>query len=101
MHRDVTTEKLLADLQTVVDDAEALLKATSTQTGEKIQSARSRAEQSLRQARARLEQAEGQAIARARRVASDAEGYVHEKPWQAMGVAAGLGIVLGLLLNRR
>jgi ElaB/YqjD/DUF883 family membrane-anchored ribosome-binding protein len=26
---------------------------------------------------------------------------VHEKPWQAMGVAAGLGIVLGLLLNRR
>lgn len=101
MHKDVTTEKLMADLRTVVDDAEALLRATSAQTGEKIQSARSRAEQSLKQARARLEQAEDEALAQARKVASDAEGYVQQKPWQAMGVAAGLGVVLGLLLNRR
>ena len=51
---EVTTDQLLADLKTVMNDAEALLRATSTQTGEKIQEVRARAEESLRQAKARL-----------------------------------------------
>lgn len=100
MHKRGTSDRLVADLQAVVEDAEALLKATSAQTGEKIQSVRTRAEQSLQQAKERLMHAEAEAVERAQKAASTAEAYVQEKPWQSVGVAAGIGFVVGLLINR-
>lgn len=98
---EVTTDQLVADLKTVMEDAEALLKATSTLTGEKIQEVRARAEESLRQAKARLTEVEQEAVRRAREVADAADEYVRENPWQSVGIAAGVGLVLGLLLARR
>jgi ElaB/YqjD/DUF883 family membrane-anchored ribosome-binding protein len=98
---EVTTDQLVADLKTVVEDAEALLKATSTLTGEKIQEVRARAEESLRQAKARLGEVEEEALRRAREIADAADEYVHENPWQSVGIAAGIGLVVGLLLARR
>ena len=101
MAQEVTVDKLLEDLQTVVRDADALLKATSAQTGEKIQEIRGRAEESLRLARIRLAQVEELALQRARDAATAADEYVHENPWQAIGIAAGVGLLLGLLVSRR
>ncbi len=101
MNTQVTTDQLVSDLKTVVDDAEALLKATSTQTGDRIQEVRVRAEQSLRQAQARLSQVEDEALRHAREMAEATEEYVRENPWQSVGVAAGVGLLLGLLLSRR
>lgn len=98
---DVTTETLVEDLKTVMHDAEALLKATSTQTGEKIQEVRARAEESLRQARVRVTEVEEEALRRARELADATEEYVRENPWQAIGIAAGIGLVLGILISRR
>ena len=98
---EVTTDKLVEDLKTVMQDAEALLKATSTQTGERIQEVRARAEESLRQARVRLTQVEEDALKQAREVADATEEYVRENPWQSVGIAAGIGLVLGVLLGRR
>jgi ElaB/YqjD/DUF883 family membrane-anchored ribosome-binding protein len=101
MNDTVTTDKLIEDMQTVVRDAEALLKATAAQTGEKVTEARARAEESLRQAKARLADAEDAALKRARALASEAEDYMRDNPWQTAGVAAGIGLVLGLLISRR
>lgn len=98
---EVNTDQLVADLKTVMQDAEALLKATSTLTGEKIQEVRARAEESLRQAQTRLTEVEEEAMRRAREIAEAADEYVHENPWQSVGIAAGIGLVLGLLLARR
>lgn len=98
---EVTTDQLLSDLKTVMNDAEALLRATSTQTGEKIQEVRARAEESLRQARQRLSSIEEEALKRAREVADAADEYVRENPWQSVGIAAGVGLLLGLMLRRR
>jgi ElaB/YqjD/DUF883 family membrane-anchored ribosome-binding protein len=98
---EVTTDQLLADLKTVMNDAEALLRATSTQTGEKIQEVRARAEESLRQAKQRLSSIEDEALRRAREVADATDEYVRENPWQSVGIAAGVGLLLGLLLSRR
>src|SRR5678815_645174 len=78
---EVTTDQLLTDLKTVMNDAEALLRATSTQTGEKIQEVRARAEESLRQAKARLSSLEDEALRRAREVADATDEYVRENPW--------------------
>lgn len=98
---DVTTDKLVEDLKVVMRDAEALIKATSAQTGEKIQEVRARAEESLRQARTRLTVIEDEAMQRAREVADATEEYVKENPWQSIGIAAGVGLLVGLLLSRR
>lgn len=98
---DVSTAKLVEDLKVVMRDAEALIKVTSTQTGEKIQEVRARAEESLRQARTRLSAIEDEAMQRAREMAEATEGYVRENPWQSVGIAAGVGLLVGLLLSRR
>jgi ElaB/YqjD/DUF883 family membrane-anchored ribosome-binding protein len=101
MNTDVTTDQLVADLKTVMHDAEALLRATSSQTGERIQEVRAKAEQSLQQARARLGDLEREALRRAQEVADATEGYVRDNPWQSIGIAAGVGLLVGLLLSRR
>jgi ElaB/YqjD/DUF883 family membrane-anchored ribosome-binding protein len=98
---DVSTSKLVEDLKVVMHDAEALLKATSAQTGEKIQEVRARAEESLRQAQVRLSEFEDEAMKRAGEVAEVTKEYVRENPWQSVGIAAGLGLLVGLLLSRR
>lgn len=98
---EMNTDKLVEDLKTVMQDAEALIKATSNQTGEKIQEVRARAEESLRQARVRLTEVEAEALKRAREVADATEEYVRDNPWQSVGIAAGAGLLLGLLISRR
>lgn len=101
MAKSMTSEKLLRDLQTVVEDAEALLLATAAQTGERVDSVRARAQESLKRAKSRLLEAEGEALEQVRAAAATADEYVHKNPWQAVGVAAGAGLLLGLLLSRR
>jgi ElaB/YqjD/DUF883 family membrane-anchored ribosome-binding protein len=101
MVESTPSEKLLHDLKIVVEDAEALLQATAAQTGERVETIRSRARESLQQAKARLAEAEGQAREQVREVAGSTDEYVHENPWQAVGVAAGVGLLLGLLISRR
>jgi ElaB/YqjD/DUF883 family membrane-anchored ribosome-binding protein len=101
MAERTTADQLINDLASVVRDAENLLRATATQAGEKVQEVRAKAEESLKQAKARLASAEEEAVERARALAGDADKYVRGNPWQAVGLAAGIGLVLGLLISRR
>ncbi len=97
----VTTDKLMQDLRVVVADAEDLLKATANQTGERIEKARARAEESLRAAKMRLLEA-GQAMQDSAADAADSiDRAVHEKPWNAVAIAAGIGVLLGIVIGRR
>jgi ElaB/YqjD/DUF883 family membrane-anchored ribosome-binding protein len=95
------TDRLLDDLRQVVEDTEALLRATAGEAGERAQEARSRAEDSLRQARVRLEGLEKEVVTRARDAAHEADRYVRDNPWQSIGIAAGVAFVVGLLVSRR
>src|SRR3954468_4495675 len=101
MNAETSTDQLVSDLKSVVNDAEALLNATSTQTGDKIQAVRARAEESLRQAKARLTEVEQEAMRRAKEIADATDEYVRDNPWQSVGIAAGIGLLLGVLLGRR
>lgn len=98
---DAGRDKLVADLKVVVADAEELLKATASQTGERISAARARAEESLKVAKVRLADAQTAAMDRTKAAAKATDDYVHEKPWQAVGVAAFAGLLLGALISRR
>jgi ElaB/YqjD/DUF883 family membrane-anchored ribosome-binding protein len=101
MNANGSADQLIDDLHAVIRDAETLLRATAAQTGEKIQEARTRAEESVRQAKERLAGVEDEALARARALADEADVYVRANPWAAVGIAAGVALVLGLLLGRR
>jgi ElaB/YqjD/DUF883 family membrane-anchored ribosome-binding protein len=101
MAEGISAEQLMTDLTNVVRDAENLLRATASQTGEKVQEVRAKTEESLRHAKARLAGVEQEALERARALAGDADEYVRGNPWQAIGIAAGIGLVLGLLISRR
>ena len=101
LSNEVTKDQLIADFNVVVADAEALLKATANQGGEKLAEVRARAEESLKVAKARLLEAQDALIAKTREAARATDEYVHEKPWHAVGVAAGIGLLIGFLLGRR
>ena len=96
-----SARRLMDDLRTVVSDAEALLAATAHDASDRAREARDRATGSVEQARKRLEDLERDVKARARAVADDANRYVEDNPWQSIGVAAAVGVVIGLLLGRR
>ena len=98
---DMSTERLIADFKVVVADAEALLKATANQGGEKLAEVRAKAEESLRVVKARMADAQAALLAKTKAAARATDAYVHENPWKAVGVAAGVGLVIGLLIGRR
>jgi ElaB/YqjD/DUF883 family membrane-anchored ribosome-binding protein len=95
------SQKLKQDLQTVVADADELLKATASQTGERVDKIRTRAEESLRAARLRLVEASSAVGQRARVAADDVDDQVHRHPYVTAGIAAGAGLLVGLLIARR
>ena len=98
---DVSKEKLVADLKVVVADAEELLRATASQAGEKVSAARERIQASLATAKVKLGEAERALLEKTKLAAKATDDYVRENPWQAVGIAAAAGLVLGVLISRR
>lgn len=94
-------EQLFNEFKVVISDAEALLKATAGQGGEKIAELRAKAEQSLKTVKARLDDAEFAMLAKTKAAAKATDVYVHENPWRSVASAASVGLVVGLLIARR
>jgi len=97
----MSKEKLAADLRVVIADAEDLLKATAAQQGEKINAVRTRVEGSLVAARSWVVELEQAAEKKAKEAAKATDAYVHENPWQAVAIAAGIGVIFGALARRK
>jgi ElaB/YqjD/DUF883 family membrane-anchored ribosome-binding protein len=97
----IQKDKLMADLQAVLADTEALLAATANDASAGVVELRGRVQASLTHARADLLEAQQAVIVRAREAAKATEGYVRLNPWKAVGMAAGAGLLIGLLLKRR
>lgn len=97
----VTKEKLVSDLKVVISDAEELLRVTANQAGEKVGELRVRMQENLTSARHKLADAEAALKEKSREVARATDDYVHEHPWKSIGVAAGVGLLVGLLIGRR
>jgi ElaB/YqjD/DUF883 family membrane-anchored ribosome-binding protein len=100
MDGETSKEKLVGDLKTLIGDAEELLKATTSQAGEKVSAARQKIEQSLIEGKKALADAEKVVIKKSKECAEIADDYVRENPWSAVGIAAAVGLVLGLLIHR-
>lgn len=98
---DVSREKLATDLRIVIADAEELLRATAGQMGEKAILARERIEESLRLAKDKLGRAEEVMVDKTKAAARATDDYVRDHPWGAVGIAAAVGLVIGMLISRR
>lgn len=99
--KQVTKEKLMDDLKTVVADAEELLKkATADQTREWIATVRAKAEKSLKATNDWLTKEEGAMTAKTRAAAKAAEDYLRTDTWKAAGFAAAVGFLVGILAIR-
>ena len=87
-------EKLTQDVKVLAADLQELLKATASQSGEKIAAARTRVEGALVHARDTVG-------LQAREAAERTDRYVHQYPWETAGIAAIAGAIAGFLIGRR
>ena len=93
--------KIVDEFSNVLSEAEDMLKRAANETGDKARDLRSQVEAKLLTAKLRLQELEGQAVDRAKEAARATDDYVHEHPWQSIGIAAAIGVLIGLMMNRR
>lgn len=89
--------KMADDLKMIVSDGEELLKAAANASGESLTAARAELAKKVVSAKAKLADVLQPVVHKARQ----ADGYVHESPWTAIGVAAAAGILIGFLVAKR
>jgi ElaB/YqjD/DUF883 family membrane-anchored ribosome-binding protein len=94
-------ETLMADFQALVSDTERLLEHTATLAGEQADELRTQIHDSLLRARETLQLTEQSLRERGEAAVTATEDYVQNNPWQAVGIAAGVGFLIGLLATRR
>jgi ElaB/YqjD/DUF883 family membrane-anchored ribosome-binding protein len=95
--REVDMAKLVGDFKIVLNDAEAMLKATAGELGDKAREARARLASSLQSARAGMHRLEEKALAGAKAT----DKLIREHPYQSIGVSFAAGLLLGVLVSRR
>ncbi len=94
-------DKLMSDLRLVISDAEQLLRMSASDAGDGVAELRGRLLERMSEATTDLAQLQDIAIESVQAAGLAADEYVHKNPWQSVGIAAGLGLVLGLLMSRR
>lgn len=93
--------KMVEDFRTIVNDAEDLLHATAKVSGEGLSVARAKFSEKLRSAKTSLADAEQVVVDKTREAATATDAYVRGNPWTAVGVAAGIGLLIGFLASKR
>jgi ElaB/YqjD/DUF883 family membrane-anchored ribosome-binding protein len=94
---EVTKEKLVSDLRVVARDAEELIKATAGDLGERTKAARARLSEALEKAKASYHRLQEKAVEKAKAT----DKVIRDHPYQSIGIAFGVGLVVGLLVRRR
>jgi ElaB/YqjD/DUF883 family membrane-anchored ribosome-binding protein len=96
-----TRKSLVKDFGDVLAEAETLLKQAAAETGERASDLRSQVEAKLMAAKLKLQDLQDDAVDRAKAAARVTDDYVRDNPWQAIGAAAAVGFLVGVLISRR
>lgn len=97
MSTGLNTDRLVTDLKRIVQDSEALLHATKDAVGDKAGEVRERLTDALDTAKRTCRQLEDKAIEGAK----VADKTIRDHPYQSIGVAFGVGLLIGVLVTRR
>jgi ElaB/YqjD/DUF883 family membrane-anchored ribosome-binding protein len=87
------TQKLTGDLKTVAQDAQNLVRLTAGHAGERVGELGTRFMNSAKQTAERLQEKTVSA-------AKATDQCVREHPYQSIGVAFGVGVLIGVLFAR-
>ena len=93
--------RVMADLKTLTADAEELLKATAGDVSEKAKEARIRITAALDRAKTTYADLQAHSIESARAAAKQADHAIRTHPYESVGIAFGLGILIGAVLRRK
>jgi ElaB/YqjD/DUF883 family membrane-anchored ribosome-binding protein len=96
----IHSEDLISDFKALMADAEDLIKATASHDDGPLSAIRSKTLETLNSAKESLSSVEGTVTEKAKVVAERTDEFVHRNPWEAVGIAAGIGLLLGLLIRR-
>ena len=91
---------LIEEFHTLIADTERLLKHTQESAGGQTEELRSKINASLARARQALKEREGDLREQGQAAMQCTEEYVQTHPWQSIGIAAGVGVLLGLVTRR-
>ena len=94
-------DNVQTDIKTLVKDAQSLLTAAASLTGEKAEEMRGRGMQLLDQAMGKGKEYQGQALVRGKELAHTADVYVKDNPWRTVAAAASVGLLVGVILGRK
>jgi ElaB/YqjD/DUF883 family membrane-anchored ribosome-binding protein len=95
-HASVTRDKLVEDVKVLTKDVQELLKATASVVGDKASEARVKVEESLKVAQDKLSVVHENVRAKGQEAFTATDVYVRDNPWNAVGIAAGIGFLLGI-----
>ena len=90
-----------ADMKLLVKDAQAMLTAAASLTGDKAEELRTRGMELLDRAMGKASQYQGQAVVKSKELAQTADVYVKDNPWRTVAAAASVGLLVGILLGRK
>ena len=90
-----------ADMKLLVKDAQAMLTAAASLTGDKADELRTRGMELLDRAMGKASQYQGQAVVKSKELAQTADVYVKDNPWRTVAAAASVGLLVGILLGRK
>ncbi len=95
-----SVHELKTDVTDVIDHAEELLKQAAASTGEQAVELHRRGMSLLRQAADKAQTLQDAVVERSKAAAQATDDYVHDNPWKSIGLAAAVGLAIGLLVNR-
>ena len=97
----LSKEKLINDLHQGIADSEEMLKLTADEVSAGAVQLRERVRERMNQAKAELVHLQQVTVEKAKAAGHATDEFVHQNPWKSIGIAAGLGLVVGLLISRR
>lgn len=97
----LSKEKLINDLHQGIADSEEMLKLTADEVSAGAVQLRERVRERMNKAKVELGHLQQVTVEKAKAAGHATDEFVHENPWKSIGISAGLGLVVGLLISRR
>jgi ElaB/YqjD/DUF883 family membrane-anchored ribosome-binding protein len=100
-HGLIVRERVLADLRKLARDAESLLRVTGSDVTEKGKALRARLAAALERAKTTCAELQEQAVASAKVAATKTDTVIRAHPYESIGIAFGIGLLVGVLVARK
>lgn len=98
---DKATSGVSREFHSFVADIEDLIKATTSLTGDDLAAAKVKLNERIAAARDAAAEISDTITQRVRKSATVTNNFVHDKPWQAIGIGTAVGVLLGFVIGRR